>query len=377
MRNYKDQTVLDPRQTMLPFGAEALGDTSLSQPIAQQQPVPQPIVAPRETSRKRSPSPVEVEPKESVINKSESSLSLFSSKTNKRAKVEKDSTANDQPVVRKYSDKGFTVLEGLPYRDLTIVLPTLNEVENIGPMLDELAEVYRGVSIVVVDDGSEDGTPDEVRIRTERYQERKGVNISLVERNDRLVKGITASVLDSLSVIKTEYMVLMDADFQHPITAVQQLYEELESGADVAIGCRDAGKGLIFRRGPTLWSGEEGSLSFSRTLASWAATKLARTTLTKSGIDVQDPLSGLFGVRTDLFRAVVARANPEFEVAGYKVLYDLLRLLPRLGSHGNATEIREILYRFCQRQGGESKLKAVHGICFLRAVIAEKFQQRK
>ncbi|MPN47968.1 hypothetical protein SDC9_195572 [bioreactor metagenome] len=129
----------------------------------------------------------------------------------------------------------------------------------------------------------------------------------------------------------------MDSDFQHPPSAVGGIYSKLEEGADLCIGVRE----------------ERTALSPVRWLASWTAHYLAVQTLwlrnkKRSG----DIMSGLFGGRTEIFKDVISRNSSEFEMKGFKALYDLMKFAPE------DLRIGETEFEFGTRQGGESKLSS-------------------
>jgi dolichol-phosphate mannosyltransferase len=123
----------------------------------------------------------------------------------------------------------------------------------------------------------------------------------------------------------------MDADLQHPPEKVKEIIKKLED-YDVVVGTR---KGI-----PKNWP-------FTRRLMSKTATLLARLRLMRS---IKDPLSGFFGVRTDLFKEVISKKWNKFEGRGYKVLFDLLKYCPK------NTSVGVVCYEFGLRRSGSSKI---------------------
>ncbi|MGD1060603.1 MAG: glycosyltransferase [Methanomassiliicoccales archaeon] len=215
------------------------------------------------------------------------------------------------------------------YVRLTIVLPTFNEADNIGNIIPELFSMYPGVRIIVVDDSSRDGTPSVVEAMAKQYP-----GLKLIERKNTR-RGLTASVMEGILAVETPYFINMDADFQHPPASVQGLYAALEEGADLVIGTRQT----------------MGPLTFFRRIASQGAHKLAATYLwfkhQKSSTDL---MSGFFGGRTDVVRDVIVRKGDGFERKGFKVLFDMLKFMPKDARY------TEVQYTFGDRTKGTSKL---------------------
>ena len=121
-----------------------------------------------------------------------------------------------------------------PWRDTTIVVPTLNEEANIGRLLAMLLELYPGIHVTVADDGSTDRTGATVREEAARH-----ASVALLDRASADVHGLTASVCDAALQVTTPYFIVMDGDLQHPPEKVKDLRASLAAGADVVVGRRD------------------------------------------------------------------------------------------------------------------------------------------
>ena len=87
----------------------------------------------------------------------------------------------------------------MKYSDTTVIIPTLNEVENIKELVGKLVKSYPGVRIIVADDGSTDGTLDVVMEMTARNSA-----LSLLDRSGSGVHGIAASVIYAARLVRTE-----------------------------------------------------------------------------------------------------------------------------------------------------------------------------
>jgi dolichol-phosphate mannosyltransferase len=213
----------------------------------------------------------------------------------------------------------------------SIVLPTLNESENILPMMETLDSLYPNAGIIVVDDHSKDGTAD---IALEFGKKRAKVQV--VQR-DPADKGLTASIMDGIMHADTKYFVVLDSDFQHPPESIAGLVKELINGNDMAIGVRE----------------DKMELSFSRKWASIGAHAMANSYLhAKRQPTSRDTMSGFFAGRSDLCQKVIVAKGNKFERAGFKGLFDLLKFMPR------GIKIAEVEFKFNSRRAGESKLSS-------------------
>lgn len=216
------------------------------------------------------------------------------------------------------------------YSQLTVVVPTLNEEGNIGELLDYLLYHYPGLHVIVADDDSTDRTREEVMARA-RFNPR----VQLLWRRE-CVRGLTASVLDAIKQVTTEYFAVMDGDLQHPPEVVRRLMAALQAGASLVVATRQR-----FKVAPHRW------------LISKVATVFGRLRLRLSGAArCTDCMSGFFAGQARLIRQVIQTNEQAFELGGYKVLFDLLKQLPR------STDVREIGYEFDPRHRGQSKISS-------------------
>lgn len=119
-----------------------------------------------------------------------------------------------------------------------VIIPTYNEAHNIGRMIEELMALDEPVDLLVIDDGSPDGTAERVK----EYQSEYGERLHLIERSGKLGLG-TAYVRGFKFALNHSYTYVceMDADFSHNPNDVPKLINEVKSGnADIAIGSRYA-----------------------------------------------------------------------------------------------------------------------------------------
>ncbi len=121
--------------------------------------------------------------------------------------------------------------------DSLVIIPTYNEKENIAAIIDAVAALPRRFDILVIDDGSPDGTADIVR---RKIAERPG-QIHMLERKGKLGLGTAYITGFKWALEHPEYLYIfeMDADFSHNPADLMKLYEATAvNGADLAIGSR-------------------------------------------------------------------------------------------------------------------------------------------
>jgi dolichol-phosphate mannosyltransferase len=116
-----------------------------------------------------------------------------------------------------------------------VIIPTYNEIENIEKMLNTVMALPGGYEVLIVDDGSPDGTADVVR----KLMDVHGGRIHLEERTGKLGLG-TAYIHGFKWALAREYAHVfeMDCDFSHNPEDLPRLLEACENGADVSIGSR-------------------------------------------------------------------------------------------------------------------------------------------
>lgn len=213
----------------------------------------------------------------------------------------------------------------------SVIIPTYNEVRNIDRMIARLLELYPGIKVLVMDDNSNDGTIDAVATIAAREP---NVTLLVREPGDR---GLTAAVMEGITKVITPYYVVMDADFQHPPEILGSIMSALQEGADLVVGRRQ----------------HKGALNWRRRLSSDAAQCLAHSYLRMHRQPHPgDIMSGLFGARTEMSQKIVEEKGGVFERRGFKVLFDLLKFVPR------KIVVAEVDYQFGDRAEGASKLSS-------------------
>lgn len=155
------------------------------------------------------------------------------------------------------------------------IIPTFNEANNIGRLIDHIIKLRVGIDVLVIDDGSPDGTSDVVREKMNSYPDR----VFLIEREGKMGLG-TAYVRGFKYALEKEYLYIceMDADFSHSPTDLPRLIHAVSSGkTDIAIGSRYS-KGISIVNWP-----------LSRLILSYGANVYARKI---TGLPIKDTTAG-------------------------------------------------------------------------------------
>ncbi|MBW2995091.1 glycosyltransferase [Candidatus Woesearchaeota archaeon] len=153
--------------------------------------------------------------------------------------------------------------------NLSIIIPTYNEAENISSLIQDIYKHVNDAEIVVVDDNSPDGTADIIQSLKKKFK-----NLKLLIRKEE--KGLSSAVLAGFKIASGQNYCVMDADYSHPPEFIPRLRKELDD-ADMIFASRYV-KGGGCENWPLL-----------RRFISKFATILARQ-LTS----VKDPMSGFF-----------------------------------------------------------------------------------
>ena len=225
-------------------------------------------------------------------------------------------------------------------KDITLILPTLNEDKNIKDVLDIVNNLYPGISVIVADDGSADKTQDIV-------MDYRNGDVTLLDRSSEKEKGLTGSVLDAVRLVTTKYIIIMDADLQHPPEKIKQIAELLKH-YDMVIGVREK---------------VENSWPLHRKIISWGGDALARMRLVVKPFTCLDTMSGFFGIRTSLFKDVIQKHEKKYEKKGYKIMFETLKYIPK------NTRIGYVNYVFGSRKRGESKIGGKHMVYHVKSVM--------
>jgi len=221
--------------------------------------------------------------------------------------------------------------------DLSVVIPTRNERENIPRLLDALRAALGSLDheLVFVDD-STDGT-DTVLAEIARLDPR--ITVHHREQGD----GLAGAVVAGLRFGRGEVIGVLDADLQHPPEVLAALMRRLEEErADLAVASRYLpGAG---RPGLSPW---RRLVSQVTRLLAWALLGAARRST--------DPLSGCFVVRRGVVEGVALRP------VGFKILLEIL-------ARGRYRRVAEVPYIFEARCAGQTKATLRQGLDLFRHI---------
>ena len=151
-----------------------------------------------------------------------------------------------------------------------VVIPTYNEKENISNILHAIFELHEGFHVLVIDDGSPDGTAELVKSLQPKFED----ILFIEERKGKLGLG-TAYIHGFRWALEKGYQFIfeMDADFSHNPADLKRLYEACRyKGADLAIGSRYVKGGGVMNWPKDRIALSKGGSLYTR-LINWMAIK--------------------------------------------------------------------------------------------------------
>ena len=123
--------------------------------------------------------------------------------------------------------------------DKIVIIPTYNERENIVQIIDFVFDLTDNFHILIVDDGSPDGTGELVKELMQKYNSEGEQKLHLMERSGKQGLGTAYIAGFKYALIHGYNFILeMDADFSHDPKDLVKLYNACKVGADVAVGSR-------------------------------------------------------------------------------------------------------------------------------------------
>lgn len=229
--------------------------------------------------------------------------------------------------------------------ELSIVIPTRNERDNILPLLKALHSALHAlhVEVIFVDD-SDDDTPEVIKDAA------KTVNSPLfhIQLEHRLAGepragGLATAVVHGMNRAQAEYIAILDADLQHPPELLRVFYDQaIIQNVDLVIASRYIKGGSY-----------QGLDGIGRRLISIGMKWTARLFFPEQLLRISDPLGGFFLLRRSLL------ANVSLRPIGYKILLEVL-------IRCEWQQVLEIPYHFQARAHGESKANIQQGILALK-----------
>ena len=214
---------------------------------------------------------------------------------------------------------------GVP--ELTVVVPTYNESENVPAVYAGLQDALEGIhwEVIFVDDDSPDATSLAVRDLAKQDS-----RVRLLHRVGR--RGLSSACIEGMLASTSPYMVVMDGDMQHDEAVVPTMLEVMKrDDCDLVVGSRNVGDGSF------------GGMPENRVKMSKFATRLTRIA---SKVELGDPMSGFFMIRRQTVDTVCRNLYGQ----GFKILLDICTNAP------GELKIVEVPYAMRDRKVGESKL---------------------
>jgi len=225
--------------------------------------------------------------------------------------------------------------------ELTVVVPTLDERDNIEPVLAALDAALGDIAweVVFVDDDSQDGSVELLR-RISRQRS----NVRLVHRIGR--RGLSSACVEGMLTSHAPFLAVMDGDLQHDPRLLPRMLDELRKAPiDIVIGSRHVSGGSV------------GQFAAERQRLSRLGATLSRRIV---GAELSDPMSGFFMIRREVIEAIA----PKLSTDGFKLLLDILASSPEL-------KISELPYMFRPRLLGASKLDGLVVADFAGLLLAK------
>ena len=220
-----------------------------------------------------------------------------------------------------------TAARGSTAPDITVVVPTFNEAENVPLLVARLenALASQNWEVVFVDDDSADGTANAVRTIARRNE-----RVRLIHRIGR--RGLSSACVEGVLSSSAPIFAVMDGDLQHDDAKLTAMIDRLvDDGLDIVVGSR------------YIDGGDTTGLSATRLRISRLGTRLAQRLL---NADLSDPMSGYFVMRRSEFE----RSVRHLSLQGFKILLDIFASAER------PLRYSEVPCEFHPRQHGESKL---------------------
>jgi dolichol-phosphate mannosyltransferase len=214
--------------------------------------------------------------------------------------------------------------------ELTVVVPSFNEIDNVEPLIERLHAALHGIEweVIYVDDDSPDGTAAKVRELSQTNR-----RVRCVQRVGR--RGLSTGVIEGMLASSAPYLAVIDADMQHDEKLLPRMLTILKSDRlDIVVGSRYVAGGAI------------DDWDKGRAAISDIATRLARLVVPAA---LADPMSGFFMLHRSAFEGAVRQLSGQ----GFKILLDLFASTP------TPYRFKELPYVFGERIHGESKLDSL------------------
>lgn len=235
--------------------------------------------------------------------------------------------------------------------DKLVIIPTYNEKENIEKMIRYVLGLNDSYNILIIDDGSPDGTAAIVSSLMKEFP----LSLFLIEREGKLGLG-TAYITGFKWALERgyEYICEMDADFSHNPDDLSRLFQACVSGADMAIGSRYC-EGIGIKDWP-----------LKRVLLSYGASLYVRAA---TGMKIYDSTAGFVCYTSKVLKTIDLDA---IQMKGYGFQIEM-----KYNAFLHGFKIKEIPIIFTDRVCGVSKMSgSIFGEAFF-GVLKLRFRKIK
>jgi dolichol-phosphate mannosyltransferase len=216
-------------------------------------------------------------------------------------------------------------------KDTLIILPTYNERENIAPLIKAILHNFEQADILIVDDGSPDGTAQAAASLQPAYPQQ----IHIINRARKMGLG-TAYIVGFQFALDHSYTYIftMDADFSHPVNKIRALYTACQAeGYDLSIGSRYI-EGISVAHWP-----------LGRIILSYYANHLARLI---TGVPIRDLTAGFQCYRRSVLQTI--------DLAGIRSMGYSFQVEMKFLAWKHQFKIKEVPIIFTNRIHGYSKM---------------------
>jgi dolichol-phosphate mannosyltransferase len=230
----------------------------------------------------------------------------------------------------------------IPNTQVSIIIPTYNESQNILKILKSIQENLpknTKAQTIVVDDNSPDGTGKLVEDYIQGVKKFANNTIEIIHRKTK--DGLSSAILKGVQLATGNTIVVMDSDLSHPANLIPKMIDALKHPKyDIVVASRYVNGGSIVG-----WTRK-------RKFLSKLATFIAKRGL---GVPTKDPMSGFFAFKKPVIQGL------SFDAIGYKMLLEIL-------VKAKNANVIEIPYTFTNREFGTSKLDSKTIFDYLKAV---------
>jgi len=232
-------------------------------------------------------------------------------------------------------------------KDVSILLPTYNEAENLPVLVPKIVAVLAphklDFEIIVVDDDSPDQTATVAEAMCGKYPVR-------VIRRETKPRHLSLAILDGAKASSAKVCVMMDADMSHPVDTLPMMIQPiLDNEADITVGSRNI-----------MGGGVEGWPLHRRFVSRFAGL------LGRGLTSLTDPTTGFMGVRRELL------LDPELNPLSWKIVLEVVTKNP-------GAVVKEVPIMFKDRLHGESKMGVraqIDYLAHLMVLYCRKFRSK-